>query len=325
MDVRERKEALKRRFPGIVRGIRALSRFRFLFKARQVRREGVGLRDDPLSVFRFVLFDPETHSYTYELANADELGPFLERASGVPAEEIARYVAEVRNDPELGKRLRRRVRWRIDYKRRMPLGNRLLWYALVRAVKPRLIVETGIHQGLGSLVLLRALDRNAAEGVDGRLISIDFDAASGWLVPDHLRARWTPVFGDIESSLESVLAGREVDLFIHESDHNEALQRIEFGAALAHSADELYVVDSSGVELPVLSELCGLYGGERNLFHERPKRHFYRPVGTAVAKFTNAAARGPKPATGRFKPAADARPPARAGVERPEPVGSPES
>ena len=131
------------------------------------------------------------------------------------------------------------MRWRIDCKRDMPLGNRLLWYALVRAVKPRLTVETGIYQGLGSLMLLRALARNAEEGVEGHLISIDFDPGSGWLVPERLRDRWTPLFGDIEADLEPALADRDIDLFIHESDHNERLQRFEFGTALAHAASDL--------------------------------------------------------------------------------------
>ena len=293
MFVRERKEALKRRFPGLVSAVRALGRFRFLLKARQVRDEGVSFRDDPLSVARFVLLDPETHSYSYELENAHEIPPFVAGLTGVPVEEVAGYVEEAADDPELGERLRRRVRWRIDTKRNLPPGNRLLWYALARATKPELVVETGIHQGLGSLLLLRALERNG----HGQLISFDLDPASGWLVPDRLRSRWTPVFGDIESRLEEKLTGRSVDLFVHESSHDEVLQRIEFSAALAHAAEELYVIDSSGFELPVLAELCRLHGAEHRLFLERPLRHFYRPVGTAVALF----GRAPRP--GRFEPA----------------------
>jgi hypothetical protein len=291
MFLREPKEALKRRFPGLVPVVRGLGRFRFLLKLRQVRGEGVRFRDDPLNVARFVLLDPETHSYTYHLANADELGPFLSRLTALPADEIAGYVEEVAEDPELGERLSRRVRWRIDSKRELPLGNRLLWYALVRAVKPRLVVETGIHHGLGSLVLLRALERNG----QGELISFDLDPASGWLVPERLRSRWRPVFGDIERRLDEELTGRRVDVFVHESSHDEALQRIEFAAALAHAADELYVVDSSGFEVGVLAQLCRAHEAEHELFVERPMRHFYRPVGTAVARF------GPPPAAARFE------------------------
>jgi hypothetical protein len=289
----------------MVRLARRLGRFRFLLKARQVRAEGASLREDPLNVLRFVLFDPETHSYSYELENVDELCSFIQRCTGAPRRRVARYIQEACTDPELTARLRRRVRWRIDTKRHLPLGNRLLWYALVRVVKPRLTVETGIYQGLGSLMLLRALERNAQEGVEGRLISIDHDPDSGWLVPERLRDRWTPVVGDIEADLEDALAGEQVDIFIHESDHNQALQRLEFATALVHSSNELYVIDSSGLELPVLQGLCGVLGGEQHLFMEQPRSHFYRPVGTAVAVF---GLEHPRRTTGRFLRQAPAEP-----------------
>lgn len=279
------KQWLKRR-PDLVRRARRLGRFRFLLKARRVREEGVSFGDDPVNVARFVALDPETHSYSFDLGNVDELVSLLEELLGVPRAEIQGYVDEALAHPELGERLRRRVRWRIDYKRRMPLGNRLLWYALVRAVKPKLTVETGIHDGLGSLMLLVALEANAAEGAAGRLISIDLEPASGWLVPDHLRARWTPVFADIESTLDELLEGEELDLLIHDSDHNEPLQRIEFGAALAHPASDLFIIDSSGLMLPVLRELCTAHGGQHRYFLERPRNHFYKPPGTSVARFT---------------------------------------
>jgi hypothetical protein len=291
------KEQLKS--PRMVALVRRLGRFRFLLKARQVRAEGVSLREDPANVLRFVLLDPETHSYSFELGNVDELCAFVARCTETSPEQVAAHVEEAMTDPELTTELRKRVRWRIDYKRDLPLGNRLLWYALVRAVKPGLTVETGIYQGLGSLMLLRALARNAEEGSEGRLISIDFDPESGWLVPERLRDRWTPVFGDIESDLEPAINGRDIDLFIHESDHNEVLQRFEFGLALAHAASDLYVIDSSGRELPVLRELCRLHDGEHHVFQERPKNHFYRPVGTAVALFRQVR---PRRGAKRFKP-----------------------
>jgi Methyltransferase domain len=279
------KEQLKRRMPGILRLARDLGRFRFLLKARRVREEEVRFRDHPLLVARFVLLDPETHSYSFELANKDELVHFASRVTQRPEGEIRRYLDEVQADPELNERLRHRVRWRVAYKRRMPLGNRLLWYLLVRAVKPALTVETGIHQGLGSLVVLRALERNAAEGSEGRLLSIDMDPESGRLVPAELRERWEPVFEDVETALDDHLTGREVGLFIHESDHNETLQRIEFAAALRYAARDVYVVDSSGLTQPVLAELSKDHASRLGYFVELPKGHFHRSDGTSVAVF----------------------------------------
>jgi len=79
-----------------------------------------------------------------------------------------------------------------------------------------------------------------------------------------------------------------VDILIHDSDHNEPLQRFEFGQALAHPADPLYIIDSSGRELPVLGDLCASRDARHEVFQERPARHFYKPVGTAVAVFRGA-------------------------------------
>jgi predicted O-methyltransferase YrrM len=42
-------------------------------------------------------------------------------------------------------------------------GRRLGWYILVRSQKPRIIVETGVDHGVGSLVLTSALLRNKSE------------------------------------------------------------------------------------------------------------------------------------------------------------------
>src|SRR6185503_16129417 len=76
-------------------------------------------------------------------------------------------------------------------------------YALVRAAKPRLVVETGVASGLSSAHILRALDRNGI----GTLHSIDLPnvqagsilpegRTSGWIVPESLRARWKLQLGD---------------------------------------------------------------------------------------------------------------------------------
>jgi hypothetical protein len=268
-----------------IRAVRRLDRFRVLLKARRVREEGARLRDHPLIIAKFVLLDPETHSYSFELDNKGELADFSASLLGIEPSSAAAYLAEVDADPELGQRLRRRTLWRIDAKWRMPLGNRLLWYVIARAAKPRLTVEAGVFDGLGSLMLLRALERNAAEGVDGRLLSIDLDRTAGWLVPERLRQRWELVYGDILEDLEPALGGRAVDLFIHDSVHTERFQRFEFELALRHAGRRLHVVDSSGLELPILRELCAERGGRHEYFLERPARHFYRPSGTGVAVF----------------------------------------
>ena len=70
----------------------------------------------------------------------------------------------------------------------------------VRLRKPKLIVEAGVHEGLGSEILLRALQRNAEEGAPGHLLSFDIHDDTGWLVAPQLRSNWT-------FTIESTLTG----------------------------------------------------------------------------------------------------------------------
>ncbi len=162
-----------------------LSRLRWVRKARIARTYGASLRRDPLTVLGFVLLDPEVDTFTYDLANEHELVNVTARALGIAPQRVAERFDEARKDPVLGPGLARRVRWRFDFKRRVRFGRRYAWYAIARELKPAVVVETGIKDGLGSVLLLRALQRNAAEGSPGRLISFDLYPDKGWLVPER--------------------------------------------------------------------------------------------------------------------------------------------
>ena len=52
------------------------------------------------------------------------------------------------------------------------------WYALVRALKPAHVVETGTDKGLGTVVLAAALRRNNR----GQVTTIDTNPDSGYLI-----------------------------------------------------------------------------------------------------------------------------------------------
>ena len=62
-------------------------------------------------------------------------------------------------------------------------------YAIVRALKPKLFVETGVQNGISTYFILSALERNGY----GMLHSIDIQETLqdgkkvGWLVPDELK------------------------------------------------------------------------------------------------------------------------------------------
>jgi predicted O-methyltransferase YrrM len=119
--------------------------------------------------------------------------------------------------------------------RELELGRFRCWWALVRALRPQTVIETGVHDGLSTALVLHALEENGT----GRLVSIDLPSVDlptgvpgpGWLVSDEHRGRWTLMTGDTRVWLPRVLQQHPVDLFIHDSDHSASHQEFEFRAA----------------------------------------------------------------------------------------------
>jgi predicted O-methyltransferase YrrM len=112
--------------------------------------------------------------------------------------------------------------------------GRTAW-CLVRHLRPRNVIETGVARGITSRILLEAMEVNAA----GHLWSVDLPRLrSQWhdqtaaAVPGSLRTRWTYVRGSSRRRLpELVTAIGELDVFIHDSAHTETNMRFEFETA----------------------------------------------------------------------------------------------
>ena len=286
------KEPLKRALgPVWVSRARRLSRLRWITKYRLMRSLGtdIGWRGR----LTYVLLDPETESFSYELENRMEMIGALASALGRPQDELAAYAAEADHDPELNDVLARRVRRRVDVKHHLPLGHRLAWYVMARALQPETIVETGIYLGLGSLALLRALERNERDGSPGTLISIDANPDAGTLVPPELRAHWHLVTGLTSDRLLPGLEGRRVGLFIQDTAHTEENQRLEFDAALAYAAESITLVDASGGWAPTLRELCVERGGTYHRVPVRSRAHVYPGLDVVFGLFERATPQPP--------------------------------
>jgi len=128
----------------------------------------------------------------------------------------------------------------------MPM-HPIVYYGLVRLLKPDVILETGVCDGLSSRFILLAMQRNGR----GVLHSIDLpnqdvdlgngarqrdvmslEKQTGWLVPNRLRARWQLHLGDAKELLPELLRKLErIDIFIHDSLHTYDHMLLEYRAA----------------------------------------------------------------------------------------------
>ncbi len=194
---------------------------------------------------------------------------------GQSTAEAREAIAEARADPVLRERVRRAAatRWWWS-KRQPPLGKRLGWYALARLTRPHLIIETGVHDGLGSLVLLRALERNAQRGADGVLVSFDVNPAAGWLVGTD--PRWELRLQSSRDGLAEVAARSSgVGMFIHDSMHTYDHERWELSTVAPRLTPGGVLVSDNVHATRALADTCAEFGLEYHEFAERPAAHFY--------------------------------------------------
>lgn len=140
----------------------------------------------------------------------------------------------------------------LPFTRELPQGA--LLYLLVRALRPRRVVETGVRPGYSTAWLLAGLDANGT----GELVSLGpgptvgrasgvNDVTVGQFVAPALRGRWTLVLGNTENRLEEVLAGTPIDLYFYDNGPDTSRARFELksawpalserGVLLAHHVD----------------------------------------------------------------------------------------
>ena len=263
---------------------------RLAWRAKLVRLRAYGAPRS-FAALRYLAIDPELDNFTYDIANREELVRTLAEVLQVDRDVVERYVAEADADPGLTRPTRGRPALWLRHKREIHPGRRLGWYVAARVLKPELIVETGIHDGLGSRLLLLALRRNRAEGAPGELVSIDINDRSGALVERGLRDHWTPVFGSTYDVLGPAVTGRMVGMLIHDSEHTYECERFEFETALATASDPIALISDNAHATSALPDLAAERDLPYGYFHEEPRGHFYPGAGLGIAIAGSARAR----------------------------------
>jgi predicted O-methyltransferase YrrM len=219
----------------------------------------------------------EISNFTYELANEGEIPAFLSGLLGTDREALDGYLRELRADEALLDELREGLR---DSPRRNPeplLGKRRLLYCLLRAERPGVVVESGVHDGIGSSVLLRALERNEAEGDPGRLVALDLNPDAGWLIDrDRHGGRLQLVIGDARETLEAVLERSPPDVFIHDSLKTHEHETFELEAAVRNRRGRLVLYTDDASSTGAMREVCARHGGKSGTLVEQPLRHYWR-------------------------------------------------
>lgn len=128
------------------------------------------------------------------------------------------------------------------------------YYAITRKMRPDTVIETGVCNGISTVSILLALQKNGT----GELYSIDYpfradesleefkddtfegyggaaipsDKEPGWIIPDELRDQWHLIIGKSQRELPKLVTElRTFDLFIHDSEHSHPCMMFEYELA----------------------------------------------------------------------------------------------
>lgn len=278
---------MKRQIRGLAKSLMPGFVYRYVTLVMHARR----LRENYLnrrmrSVLPTVMATGETHNFTYDLTeqNLRYLVEMVAIATGRAPTQIEQYVREAINDRELRDYFDQAMqasgaRPRSDVL--SPFGRRLGWYAIVRVMRPRVVVETGVERGHGALLLSAALLRNAAEGFPGRYFGTDINPRAGWLLSGKYAAVGRILYGDSITSLKAL--EETVDLFINDSDHSADYEAEEYAIMAPKLSLQAIILSDNAHVTDRLAVFSRRHGRHFLMFTEEPKDHWYPGAGIGIS------------------------------------------
>lgn len=238
------------------------------------------------AMLRWSFTSKEHYNHTYHLTplNIQYLASYIAVISGHKVSEILGHIRELEQDEALRALLRERTlaspdRHNSDVEPRY--GRRLGWYALVRATKPRVIVETGVDRGLGTAVLAAALLRNDREGFPGLVYATDIIPACGHLFAEPYKSYGRILLGDSVELLKKF--PEPVDIFLHDSDHRPEYEWAEFLAIEPRLHANSIVMSDNSQQTSKMFEFAERIGKSFLYFQDQPRDHWWPGDGIGAA------------------------------------------
>jgi len=237
-------------------------------------------------IFVWLLDSNETTNLTYDLTrtNKEYLITLISHITGKEYSEIETYFYELENNQDLRKHIHN-ITHKSDEKcfadAEAKYGRRIGWYALVRAIKPEIIVETGIDKGLGSCVLTAALMMNEREGYPGYYYGTDINPKAGFLLCEEYRKYGEILYGDSIDSLKNF--HDKIDLFINDSDHSSEYEEKEYQTIVNKLSSKAIIIGDNAHCTDKLLRFSLLTNRQFLFFQEKPDKHWYPGGGIGIA------------------------------------------
>jgi len=233
------------------------------------------------SSFLWLMRSKEFANFTYDLtsSNREYLAWFVAEICKISKEDAWSYFHELETNSVLAEHIETELakhRRGNEIDGQAFFGRRLGWYAIVRATKPAVVVETGTEKGLGSLVIAAALIENG----HGRLVTIDIERSSGILIGGKYSQVVEHVISDSLIALSKI---EVIDLFIHDSNHSAIHERHELELVCNRLSTYGIVLSDNSHVSNELAQWSSRNNRRFFYFAEQPTNHWYPGAGIGAS------------------------------------------
>lgn len=234
---------------------------------------------------RWIFGSREFSDFSYDIDAAGVLSTSaaVGAITGVAPVTVRDYAAELLDDVDFRAGYKRRVastRLKYTVDPDLRYSKSLVFYLIVRSLRPRLVVEAGTLNGLGSATICRALQRNAQAGWAGRLITVDSRSDRGEFLDGDEGGLVARCIGDSTRILCSI--EEPIDLFIHDTTDDADHCAAQFDAVAPRLADGAVMLTSWFNEQFV--EFCEHQGMVFLEIADRPHGHWYAGSRFGIAR-----------------------------------------
>ncbi|HZZ75994.1 MAG TPA: class I SAM-dependent methyltransferase [Puia sp.] len=239
-----------------------------------------------IQILKWGLHSKETANYTYDLTEGNilYLAQTISVVTRTDSKKIIEYINEARNNEELKQHIRNTT-MKSPHKEyadlQVEFGRRVGWYAFARTLKPKIIVETGVDKGMGSVLLCSAILKNKEEGFTGQFFGTDINPEAGYLLTGKYAEVGKILYGDSIKTLSQF--SEKIDLFVNDSDHSTDYEYREYMTIRDKISENAVLLgDNSHI-----SDKLSIFSDETNrnflFFREEPRAHWYPGAGIGIS------------------------------------------
>lgn len=216
--------------------------------------------------------------------NISYLASTISVVTRVDYSTILKYINEPETDTGLKETIQEAIKnssFKNNTDIEVRFGRRLGWYAFARILKPKIIIETGVDKGLGSVLLCAALLKNREEGYEGKYYGTDINPAAGYLLSGRYQEVGKILYGD---SIKTLSQFKEnIDLFINDSDHSEEYEYQEYLTIQNLINDKTIIIGDNAHCTDKLFRFSRETNRSFLFFQETPLNHWYPGGGIGIS------------------------------------------